>query len=104
MLDLDDDTRSPYPKMIHRSSPPKMLAPVPKEWQPYTLDAAYTFVACLPSSSHRYVIAARHASGETCSVQKCSGVGLDVSRDPLDRPCALTELVVIQSKNLLERT
>ncbi|KAG8831575.1 Mitogen-activated protein kinase [Serendipita sp. 399] len=58
----------------------KTLAPVPQDWQPYTLDPDYHFITTLPSTSDRLFVAARHSSGEICSIQKLPSVGSDIHR------------------------
>ncbi|KAG8785024.1 Mitogen-activated protein kinase [Serendipita sp. 405] len=70
---------SPY-TMLHSSPIVKTLAPVPQDWQPYTLDPDYQFITTLPSSSHRLLVAARHNSGEICSIQKLTAASTDIQK------------------------
>ncbi|KAG8837960.1 Mitogen-activated protein kinase [Serendipita sp. 400] len=70
---------SPY-TMLHSFPIVKTLAPVPQDWQPYTLDPDYQFITTLPSSSHRLLVAARHNSGEICSIQKLTAASTDIQK------------------------
>jgi hypothetical protein len=54
------------------------MAPVPEEWGHFLIDSSYKFITTLSSNNQVYTVAARHTSGEVCSIKKYEGVGMDV--------------------------
>ncbi|PVF96013.1 putative mitogen-activated protein kinase MpkA [Serendipita vermifera] len=66
--------------MIQNTQASKCMAPVPEEWGHFLIDASYKFITTLSSTNSLYTVAARHSSGEVCSIKKYEGVGLDLAR------------------------